>query len=93
MVERKSNQYLNSGITPEKCMRLKRMADLAQLMYGSTDELTEDLRILEEGCVEGFYDPETMTWKDPNGGEHSQRCNAREISDGKKFSAPDGTIY
>ncbi|HSX49161.1 MAG TPA: hypothetical protein VLE44_02795 [Candidatus Saccharimonadales bacterium] len=94
MVDRKRNDYLNGGATPEKKKQIKRLQEIAGTMFGNQNELDSDLENLQKGTQEGEYNPKTMTWKDHNGCDHSQRCNARRLSDeGPDIVPPDKTSY
>ena len=94
MIDRSRNDYLNAGITPDNSQKLKRVIQISELLYGPKDTLTQELKELKKGCEEGIYNAETMTWKDSNGNEHSQRCNARKIAEDCNQGLPDGSgIY
>lgn len=94
MPEKKRNDYLNGGITPGKREQIKRLQEIAGAMFGDQNELDSDLENLQKGASEGKYNTKTMTWKDGNGCDHSQRCNARKLSDeGPDVVPPDNTCY
>lgn len=43
---------------------------------------------LVDSQKEGCYDEKTLTWKDADGGEHTQRCNARRLAEDRP-NTPD----
>ncbi len=65
------------NLETEGSVRSHGFRDLLETMRSVATGLIDPSLI--EGQKEGFYNPKTMTWIDPDGGEHTQRCNARKI--------------
>lgn len=65
------------NLETEGSVRPDGLRDLLEAMLSVATGLIDPSLI--EGQKEGSYNAKTMTWKGPNGEEHTQRCNARRL--------------